>query len=889
MYSTFAHIFTYVSRLQNHTQPNITKHSITRKTLIIFTSHQNRSLYRLKLRALHIYSSALRATEVRIRNRNTIGYEPNRSQIFLDCCDSILMVNSFSSPLFIAGSPILWRHDREILCWGNSFISRTNDYGTARTLIPTSRSFCSGDLAFRVILPMYSVTTDTSDFKMLTCHETLDFADDYLRLSIAQTLIQAVLDKFPLTFHHDQLLNELCFECLEISLGQVILRLFGPFDVHTGFGVDSFFSSSSHSFDLINQLKEAFINNSLSSFVSLCTRETSALRSLQVCSDYFVERLSLRIQVACSNVVHKYFAFSLAQDSLNSCNGRSVASSSVALFLFAFSTHVCFLLFRLVIMSAPNNTGTGAGQVTALTDAKFDVTLTTPIVSNTGWTRSTREALKDEGLVKFRESFTKKILKTFISSNLNVSSYKATEMDDKANFFYAIGQWSTASLQFESWMRTHFVDSVFVLMKTETIEIPDPNNPGQYIDQTQVLQIGSLFKIWNSVTLDDVFKSCETYFKFSQSTVEPLNLNLSWEFIMANIDNDLRAIVNAELSSYLETNPTVAQSGPMAFHIIANRIIRCTTGLAHNVTTGLMGMGLCHFKGENVVDCVATLRSVLMFLGHGTARSQTPPTLMKILVDVFLRCSNPVFVNYVRNLADFHESEICTPELLFAKLQTYYNELLMKPNGWIRSTKNRAAFTAELPELDAVLEANGMTRDDLVSTTGVPGTVFTEVKGKGRGKGKGGNQANQATQANPAAGGGTPRTGGGTPGEKDAQGRWVYDRKGNKIDYNPPRQGQPNHRNRADGTVERFCSDCGRWGNHDNTTHQAFLDRRPQRRANGNGNGNGNGGNNNSNANADGNAGGNSTLGSMHRATFVQPILNLMSGINIAYDSDNSF
>ena len=31
MYSTFAHIFTYVSRLQNHTQPNSTKHSITRK------------------------------------------------------------------------------------------------------------------------------------------------------------------------------------------------------------------------------------------------------------------------------------------------------------------------------------------------------------------------------------------------------------------------------------------------------------------------------------------------------------------------------------------------------------------------------------------------------------------------------------------------------------------------------------------------------------------------------------------------------------------------------------------------------------------------------------------------------------------------------------------
>ena len=129
-------------------------------------------------------------------------------------------------------------------------------------------------------------------------------------------------------------------------------------------------------------------------------------------------------------------------------------------------------------------------------------------------------------------------------------------MNDKANFFYAIGQWSTASLQFELWMRTHFVDLVFVLMKTETTEIPDPANPGQTIAQTQVLQIGSLFKIWNSVTLDDVFKSCETYFKFSQSAVEPLNLNLSWEFLMANIDNDLRVIVNVELSSYYQTIPT---------------------------------------------------------------------------------------------------------------------------------------------------------------------------------------------------------------------------------------------------------------------------------------------------------------------------------------------
>lgn len=206
-----------------------------------------------------------------------------------------------------------------------------------------------------------------------------------------------------------------------------------------------------------------------------------------------------------------------------------------------------------------------------------------------------------------------------------------------------------------------------------------------------------------------VIKSCEIYYLYSDLVVEPQNLNFLWEFIMCNIDNDMRAIVNAESSSYIELNPMVAQSGPMAFHVIANHIIHCMSGLAHNVVTGLMGMGLCHFKGKNLVDCVATLCSVLMFLGHGTPLSQTSPTLIKILVDIFLCCSNAVFVTYVCNLSDFYPSDIDTPKKLFAKVEVYYNELLMKPNGWIRLTKNCAAFTAELPELDAILEVQGMT------------------------------------------------------------------------------------------------------------------------------------------------------------------------------------
>ena len=46
---------------------------------------------------------------------------------------------------------------------------------------------------------------------------------------------------------------------------------------------------------------------------------------------------------------------------------------------------------------------------------------------------------------------------------------------------------------------------------------------------------------------------------------------------------------------------------------------------------------------------------------------------------------------------------IDTPEKLFSHVQSYYNDLLIKPNGWIRS-KNKLAFLVELPELAAMAD-----------------------------------------------------------------------------------------------------------------------------------------------------------------------------------------
>ena len=438
-----------------------------------------------------------------------------------------------------------------------------------------------------------------------------------------------------------------------------------------------------------------------------------------------------------------------------------------------------------------------------LTDVTFDLTQTAPVASTAGFTRTIRENLQNEGLVKFRESFVKKLVKTPLSSNLQVSSYKPSEMQEKQNFFYAISQFAQAALYFGSWFRSHFADNVFVIQ--ELTQVPDPNNPGQHV--RTIVEKGNLFKIWNQLTLEQVFNSCDTYMRYSTTAIEAQNLNVTWEFLMVNIDSDLRATVLSEISRYVAINPDAAQSGPMAFWIIANRIIRSTEALAHNVITGIMAMGLIHFKGENVVDCVATLRHVLLFLSYGKPGSKAPPTIMDILTDIFLRCSNPTFVSYIRNLQDFHPSDIDTPEKLFLKASDYYNNLLLKPNGWLRTTKTRSAFLANVPELTAAMQSEVPFLEDMEE----PAKASSK---KAKGSSTGASASNSDS--------------------KNLRVGIDVDRRGNLIDRTPPKQGESTSRvNKSTNKTEHWCPRCthgGRWGNHDEAGHDAFIEKSKQRR-----------------------------------------------------------
>ena len=218
---------------------------------------------------------------------------------------------------------------------------------------------------------------------------------------------------------------------------------------------------------------------------------------------------------------------------------------------------------------------------------------------------------------------------------------------------------------------------------------------------------------------------------------------------------------------------------------------------------------------------------------------------MDTLIDVFLRCSNGVFVNNLRNTRDFHRSTIDTPEKLFSHVQSYYNDLLIKPNGWIRA-KNKSAFLAELPELAAMADfpQESKPKEDKSSST-----------------------------TNSSNGGGNDSV------ERDAKGRI--------IDRNPPKAGESTKREK-DGRTEYWCGKCpkgGRWGNHDDGRHEQFLEKsrkwreaqkkkREEARAASEG------------AATEANT---STPPSMHGANVCRPVLSWFSSPSAILDDDASF
>ena len=176
-----------------------------------------------------------------------------------------------------------------------------------------------------------------------------------------------------------------------------------------------------------------------------------------------------------------------------------------------------------------------------------------------------------------------------------------------------------------------------------------------------------------------------------------------------------------------------------------------------------------------------------------------------------------------------------TPEKLFSHVQSYYNDLLIKPNGWIRA-KNKSAFLAELPELAAMAD------------------FPQESKPK---------EEKASSTTNSSNGGGNDGV------ERDAKGRI--------IDRNPPKAGESTKREK-DGRTEYWCGKCP-------NRHEQFLEKsrkwreaqkkkREEARAASEGE--------TTTANT-------STPPSMHGANVCRPVLSWFSSPSAILDDDASF
>ena len=113
--------------------------------------------------------------------------------------------------------------------------------------------------------------------------------------------------------------------------------------------------------------------------------------------------------------------------------------------------------------------------MTAVSGIPFDVFQTAPVASLAGWTCDNRKKLKDDGLVTFHQNFVKKIVEVKVAPHLQVSSFEASKMENKNNFFNCIGSGSQLSLRFDFWLCTHQVKSIFNIIKEG--DVPDLTNP----------------------------------------------------------------------------------------------------------------------------------------------------------------------------------------------------------------------------------------------------------------------------------------------------------------------------------------------------------------------------------------------------------------------------
>ena len=422
-----------------------------------------------------------------------------------------------------------------------------------------------------------------------------------------------------------------------------------------------------------------------------------------------------------------------------------------------------------------------------------------------GYDAAARAALADDTLIKVRNLATKSNLPAKLTKGLQVTTYDPSSLKDPNNFFNFVSSWEATLLDIETHLKTYYMETPFTLVSLVqakltaaeesayqfdlhqflTASAAGGGNADAYTDAhgavharpvrpvgvTTFIQGGNILRDWHGMDLVDVLQSASNTVTYVGDPVCRQNLSWSFQYIMDCLDADLRAYVLSKISQY---DPAFARSGPVAFFIVAQRMLQTSENLAQKVINGLIALRLTHFDGENVTEAIFTLRNVLKFLRFGEPNSFAPRTTLTLIYDVFRGSSISIYRAFVQQAQDIVLKDITDPEAIFDHMLLKYEELLLA-DRWVPTRKQKSAFVMGEPKTKTFLEADTKS---------------------GAGKGSDG------------------------PKDGDKK-RPTHDKSGRKIDYIPPKNGEPHTRTR-DGHTEHWCGKCGRWGSHLSDKHDEW-------------------------------------------------------------------
>ena len=404
------------------------------------------------------------------------------------------------------------------------------------------------------------------------------------------------------------------------------------------------------------------------------------------------------------------------------------------------SFHCSDVFSRTVFLPFPQESLNMAAVIAGIT---FDIDAADNGGIVSGYSKAARDALADNELAKVRAKASTCLLTTKLSKEVRVMNFNPSEMKDKTNFFAFVSSWEGVILEFENHFKSYHMMSPWTVTHIVATAAPTERELEQYHADLQLFLLrgaavagnafdgqsftpvepaggfegvlvgcvdgiqqdrpehpagdrevqersGNHLRDWHNLTFDQVLDLVKLQCKYVADATHRQNLVWTFNYIMDACDSDLREYVLSKIGHIEER---FAGTGLIAFYVVASRLMSTTENLAQKVLQNFMNLRLTHFEGEDVVECIFTVRNVLRFLRYGEEGSYAPKTTLQIVLDIFRGSSVTAFRAFVQNLQDFQKVDD-EMDAILTKIQDKYDELVLA-GRWVATKKRGSVFVGE--------------------------------------------------------------------------------------------------------------------------------------------------------------------------------------------------